>query len=174
MTKDKDNLTLSDIRTQVTRRAQQIEELRDRVEALGREVEDLLEEIAEIEGRKTRRKRMTVPEPPEEDLGDDDLARTPRADAAEKPRRRRRSSLLGARPRPPKREGPSAVDVAVEILREHGRPMDPAELSVKVEERGVVTKNTERVILMAAGRKKSRLTKTDEGTIALSGDAAQE
>jgi hypothetical protein len=173
---NKDNLTLSEIREEVVRRADQIESLKARLEALGKEIEALLDEIDEIEGVKPMKRGRKRAAARAADAAEAEEKRRgrPKKAADGTPARRGRPPKSGGakprKPRPPKREGPSTVDVAVEILKESGRPMTPSELAAKIEERGVVTKNTERVILMAAGRKKSRLTKTGDGNIALPGD----
>jgi hypothetical protein len=67
---------------------------------------------------------------------------------------------------PVAKKGPSIVDAAVEVLKSWGKPLSPAELAQKIEERGVVSGNTQQVLLMAAGRR-SRIAKDENGNIAL-------
>ncbi|MHC4778426.1 MAG: HTH domain-containing protein [Planctomycetota bacterium] len=164
-------LTLSEIRDEVQRRAAQVVNLKKRLAVLGKEIDELLDEIDEMEGggAKGRRRRL-----PTEAYESDDLpppthrGRKPATYEDGQPRRRGRPRKKGAkRKKAPPRIGPSVVDVAVEILKEEGRPLAANELAEKVESRGVKSGNTPRVILMSAGRKKSRLKKTPDGTIAL-------
>ncbi|GEM_PF-2891841 len=165
--KEEKNMTLSDIREEVYDRAEQVDDLKNRLENLGKEIEDLLQEIDELEGLKPRKRRGR---PRRVDLeGWEDEEKAP------PPRRRGRPPKAGKKKAPrkprPKREGPSVVEVAMEILKETGKPMAPGELAAKVEERGVSTANTQRVLLMTAGRKKSKLAKNEDGAIELvSGD----
>ncbi|MHC5081485.1 MAG: hypothetical protein ACYTHN_20985 [Planctomycetota bacterium] len=161
-------LTLSEIRDEVNRRSHQVTSLRERLEALEKEIEDLLAEIDELEGVSSgeRRRRRRSPPSSGEEAGSSRGAR----ERGETPARRGRPPKRAGKPpkpKPPPRTGPSVVDIAVEILKEWGRAMAPAELAEKVEERGVTAKNIQRVILMAAGRKKSRLKKNEDGTVAL-------
>ena len=69
-------------------------------------------------------------------------------------------------PATPARKGPSIVDAAVDVLKSWGKPMNSGELALRIEERGVVSGNTQQVLLMAAGRR-SRIAKNEDGTIGL-------
>jgi len=172
-----ENMTLSEIRDEVVRRSDQVQNLKDRLGAIGKEIDDLLSEIDEIEGVKpmkdSRRRRALEAADAAEAAAPKRRRRQPGEPGDVRPRRGRprKAGSKPRKPRPPKREGPSAVDVAVEVLKEAGRPMTPSELAEKIEERGITTKNTERVILMSAGRKKSRLTKNEDGNITLPPEA---
>ncbi|MCU0723060.1 MAG: winged helix-turn-helix domain-containing protein [Planctomycetes bacterium] len=179
-------MTLSDIRTEVVRRNKHVEDLKERLEKLGKELQEILLDIDELEGvspprkRRARKPADAVAEPdaePSEAPGAPPASAEPGLEAPRKRRGRppRSEGAAGepgeAEPRAaaaeaPARKGPSIVDVAVEVLRTEGKPLAPAELAQKVEERGGVSGNTAQVILMAAGRR-SRIMKNEDGTIAL-------
>jgi hypothetical protein len=180
---DSNKMTLSDIRQEVVRRSKHVEDLKVRLEKLGQELQEILLDIDEVEGvsepRKRRGRRPAQAEAEgevdEDAPGDGDPAqadeslrrRRGRPPKAERPEAEPAAGGdLAAPPEPPARKGPSIVDVAVEILKAEGKALGPAELAQKVEERGGVSGNTQQVLLMAAGRR-SRLTKTEDGAIAL-------
>lgn len=167
--------TLSELREEVERRGDQVADLLERLKALNTEIEEILEEIDELEGvpsGRRQRKMTSIPDHiPDEDVLPPRRRGRPAKEDSETPKRRRRRAAgepKPKKPKPPPRVGPSVVDVAVEILREEGRAIAPGELASRVEDRGVSAANTQRVLLMTAGRKKSRLAKDEDGNITLS------
>jgi len=146
-------MTFFDIRQEVVRRTKHVDDLKIRLDKLSSELQQILIDIDVLEGDGIPKKRRK---------------RTFKADAA--------SAVPGAEPDagevkagPPKtlvRTGPSIVDAAVDVLTFWGKPMNSGELALRIEERGVVSGNTQQVLLMAAGRR-SRIMKNEDGTIAL-------
>jgi hypothetical protein len=150
---DTTKMTLSDIHQEVSRRGKRVDDLKNRLDKLGGELQEVLLDIDELEGNSAPRKRRG-----QTSEADPALA-VPggEPDAGE--------GKAGS-PEVPARKAPSIVDAAVDVLRSWGKPMNPAELALRIEERGVVCGNTQQVLLMAAGRR-SRIAKNEDGTIAL-------
>jgi len=199
---DTTKMTLSDIRQEVVRRNKHVDDLKNRLDKLGSDLQEILLDIDELEGnsppRKRRGRRPASDETAEgagekapveagEIEAEPEAASPASPQEGDVPRKRRGrppksetgSTVPGGEqdagegragsPEAPARKGPSIVDAAVDVLKSWGKPMSPAELAKKIEERGVVSGNTQQVLLMSAGRR-SRIAKTEDGNITLMPD----
>ena len=150
---DTTKMTLSDIRQEVGRRNKHVEDMKKRFDKLDRELQAILLDIEGLEGHGAPRKRRG--RPPKSAAAPSVPVGEPGAGESK-----------AVSPATPARKGPSIVDAAVDVLKAWGKPMNSGELALRIEERGVVSGNTQQVLLMAAGRR-SRITKNEDGTIGL-------